>query len=287
MSRPQTGRPEGRPVCVSPSDPDGLTISYLGHETLLLALDGVRMLTDPVLRMRIQLLQRHGPLPNLSVTKNLDAVLISHLHLDHVNPASLRLLPRTTPLVVPTGARAILRPYRFTNLHELAPGESLRFGDVTVTATFARHAGRRYPWGRFAGAVGYTVQGSFKVYFAGDTGFFDGLTELANQLDVALLPIWGWGLRLPDDHLSPETAAQALQFLKPRLAIPIHWGTFLPLGARRFYGHYLTDPPRDFVRHAQEYAPEVRTVVLPPGESITLQKSGEAGQGEGRTKDRA
>ncbi len=287
MSRPQAGRPEGRPACVSPSNPHELTISYLGHETLLLALDGVRLLTDPVLRMRIPLLQRHAPLPDLSVTKNLDAVLISHLHLDHVNPASLRLLPRATPLVVPTGARAILRPYRFTNLRELAPGESVRFGDVTVTATFARHAGRRYPWGRFAEAVGYTVQSSFKVYFAGDTGFFDGLSEFADRLDVALLPIWGWGLRLPDDHLSPETAARALQLLKPRLAIPIHWGTFLPLGARIFYGHYLTDPPQDFVRHAQEYAPDVPTAVLRPGESITLQKPGDSERGEGRTEDRA
>jgi L-ascorbate metabolism protein UlaG (beta-lactamase superfamily) len=247
-----------------------VTISYLGHNTLLIDADGVRLLTDPMLRMRIPLLQRHGPFPNLAVTKGLDAVLISHLHLDHANPASLHLLPRETPLLVPRGAARILRRYRFTDLHELAPGESLRFGKVSVTATLARHSGRRYPWGHYAEAIGYIVRGSLNLYFAGDTGLFDGLADLAGDLDVALLPIWGWGLRLPDDHLSPETAAKALQLLRPDLAIPIHWGTFLPLGAHLFYRHYLSDPPQAFIRYAQEYAPDVRTILLQPGESITL-----------------
>jgi L-ascorbate metabolism protein UlaG (beta-lactamase superfamily) len=114
------------------------------------------------------------------------------------------------------------------------------------------------------------IRGSYNVYFAGDTGFFDGMADLGGDLDVALLPIWGWGLRLPEDHLSPETAAQALQLLRPKLAIPIHWGTFLPLGLRRWYAHYLTNPPQEFVAQARKYAPEVKTAVLRPGECITI-----------------
>lgn len=245
-------------------------VSYLGHETLLVELDGVRLLTDPVLRWRLPLLARHGPMPDLAVTKNLDAILISHIHLDHVNPRSLRLLPRETPVLVPRGAAASLRVYRFKDVRELSPGESVRFGAVTVTATPANHSGKRYPWSRFADALGYMIRGSLSIYFAGDTGLFDSLGELAEGLDVALLPIWGWGLRLPEDHMSPETAAQALQILRPRLAIPIHWGTFLPLGLRRLYGHYLVNPPADFIRHAAEYAPDVPIRVLKPGESTTL-----------------
>jgi L-ascorbate metabolism protein UlaG (beta-lactamase superfamily) len=246
------------------------TIPFLGHETLLFEIDGVRLLTDPVLQWRLPILRRHAPRPDLTVTKGLDAVLISHLHLDHVNPRSLHLLPRDTLIVVPPGARTVLRPYRFRDVRELAPGASLRIGDVTITATPANHTGKRYPWGHNAGAVGYMIRGSLTIYFAGDTGLFDTLAELAEGLDVALLPIWGWGLRLPADHMSPETAAQALRLLHPRLAIPIHWGTFLPLGLYRFYGHYLVDPPLDFVRFAQVYAPDIPTVVLQPGESITL-----------------
>ncbi len=283
----EAGRPEGRPAYLSSTEPRRPTLSYLGHNTVLLEMDGVRLLTDPILRMRVPLLRRHGPFPDLAVTKDLDAVMISHLHLDHANPASLQLLPRDTPLLVPRGARAILRRYRFTNLHELAPGESLHFGTVTVTATPARHEGRRYPWGHFAEAVGYTIQGPLKVYFAGDTGLFDGLADLAGDLDVALLPIWGWGLRLPDDHLSPETAAKALQLLRPKLAIPIHWGTFLPLGAGPFYAHYLVDPPQAFVRYAQEHAPDVPTAVVRPGESITLPDWDHEPVDDGRKEARA
>ncbi len=249
----------------------GASISYLGHNTLEISVDGVRVLTDPMLRMVFQILRRHSAQPDLSVLEGLDAILISHLHLDHANPHSLRLLPGDTPLVVPTGAGRILRRYHFHRLTELAPGETTALGEVTVTATPARHDGRRYPWGHKAGAVGYMIQGSKKLYFAGDTGLFDGLADLGDDIDVALLPIWGWGLRLPDDHLSPLTAAQALRLLRPRMAIPIHWGTFLPLGAGWFYGRYLTDPPQDFLRFAGEYAPEVNTVLLQPGESITLQ----------------
>ena len=259
------------------------TISYLGHETLVIELDGVRLMTDPVLRWRIPLLTRHAPLPDLAILRDLDAVLISHLHLDHANPRSLHLLPRDVLLVVPPGARAILRPYRFRDVRELAAGDSVQIGGVTVTATPAHHTGKRYPWGHMAGAVGYMIRGSLTIYFAGDTGLFDSLADLSEGLDVALLPIWGWGLRLPDDHMSPETAAWALQILRPRLAIPIHWGTFLPLGAKRFYGRYLIDPPREFLRHASEYAPDVRTVVIPPGESITLDEMLDSAASEGQT----
>ena len=262
----------------------GVTISYVGHNTLALSVDGVRLLTDPMLRMRFQILRRHVTAPDLSVVEDLDAILISHLHLDHANPRSLHLLPPDTPLLVPIGAGRILRRYHFRQLTELAPGESVSVGEVTVTATHARHDGRRYPWGHKAGAVGYMIQGSRKLYFAGDTGFFDGLADLSGGIDVALLPIWGWGLRLPDDHLSPLTAAQALQLLRPRMAIPIHWGTFLPLGAAWLYGRYLTDPPQDFLRYCVEYAPEVRAVLLQPGESITLAETSGLGPERGRTE---
>ncbi|MGI5939865.1 MAG: MBL fold metallo-hydrolase [Thermoleophilia bacterium] len=246
------------------------TISYVGHGTVHLDMDGVRLLTDPVLLMRIGWLQRHGVSPEPSIAQDLDAVLVSHLHMDHVNPATLRLVPRETPIVVPSGAGRLLRKYRFSNLHELAPGQTVRIGAVNVTATPAYHTGRRYPWGRFADAVGYTIHGSSTIYFAGDTGFFTGLDELADRIDVALLPIWGWGARLPDDHLSPETAARVLQLLRPRLAIPIHWGTFLPVGMRRLLASALVHPPQNFVRFAREYAPGVPVAVLQPGESSNL-----------------
>lgn len=110
---------------------------------------------------------------------------------------------------------------------------------------------------------------------------FPGLAELSDDLDLALLPIWGWGLQLRDDHLSPETGAEALRLLKPRVAIPIHWGTLLPMGAARRYAHYLVDPPKAFVRHAAALAPDVQTLVLGPGQWARICESHLVSQGGG------
>ena len=87
--------------------------------------------------------------------------------------------------------------------------------------------------GRPGSAVGFLVRGSQTVYFAGDTGLFPGLEGLADPLDVALLPIWGWGPTLGEGHLDPERAAEAVSLLAPRIVIPIHWGSLHPLGMSR------------------------------------------------------
>jgi L-ascorbate metabolism protein UlaG (beta-lactamase superfamily) len=90
------------------------------------------------------------------------------------------------------------------------------------------------------------------------------------SLDLALLPVWGWGPSVGDGHLNPERAAMALEMLRPRLAVPIHWGTFYPLGLRRLRPRPLTQPPLEFARLAQRRAPEVEVRVLEPGSETDL-----------------
>jgi len=212
------------------------------------------------------MLLRRVPLPSPRSTENLDAVLISHLHLDHADRLSLNMLPAGTVVLAPVGTRSLLRGKRFPDVREMSPGDSVRVGSLQITATPAKHEGRRYPWNKNTDALGYLISGSHKLFFAGDTGLFPGLADISEDLDVVLLPVWGWGLHLREDHLSPESAARALQLLKPRFAIPIHWGTLLPMGTFRRYRHFLLDPPRAFVHYAGMLAPDVRTVVLQPGE---------------------
>jgi L-ascorbate metabolism protein UlaG (beta-lactamase superfamily) len=107
------------------------------------------------------------------------------------------------------------------------------------------------------------------VFFAGDTGLFPELDGLVPDLDVALLPVWGWGPTLGRGlHLDPERAAEALTLLRPRIAIPIHWGTFSPFFVRD--KSFLREPGEAFRRAAHEVAPEVDVRVLQPGESVTL-----------------
>jgi L-ascorbate metabolism protein UlaG (beta-lactamase superfamily) len=122
-----------------------------------------------------------------------------------------------------------------------------------------------------ADAIGFVLNGvGGTVYFAGDTDLFDGMAEVDDALDVALLPIAGWGPTLGSGHLGPREAAIALSRLRPRRAVPIHWGTLYPFGLRYRRRRVLADPPHAFARHAAELAPDVDVRVLAPGEALSL-----------------
>jgi L-ascorbate metabolism protein UlaG (beta-lactamase superfamily) len=250
------------------SEPDSAT--YVGHATVLVDLDGARLLTDPVLRRRVGPLVRHGPMPSPETTTGIDAVLVSHLHHDHADLASLRRLGREVPLLVPRGSRGFFERHGFAEIAELAAGESSRVGGLTVTAVEARHDGGRRRGAGEVQSLGFLISGSRTVYFAGDTDLFTGMEDLAPAIDLALLPVWGWGPTLGPGHLDPEGAARAAALLSPRLAVPIHWGTLYPLGLRRLRPSRLALPAEEFVARARELAPQVGTRVLSPGESASL-----------------
>jgi L-ascorbate metabolism protein UlaG (beta-lactamase superfamily) len=151
-------------------------------------------------------------------------------------------------------------------------GEEVPVGRLRIRAVHAEHDGRRAPGLPDAPALGYVVRGSRAVYFAGDTGAFSAMADLAAPpLDVALLPVWGWGPTLGPGHLDPESAALALTLLRPRRAVPIHWGTYAPAWTpRRSPPAFLADPPRAFARHAGRVAAGVEVVVLAPGAATAL-----------------
>ena len=247
-----------------------MRVTYVGHSTVLIATDGIRLLTDPILRGRVVHLRRKGTV-SAEVLEDIDAVLISHMHMDHLDPPSIQRLGRDVQLVVPRGAAPLLRRKRFRHIIELAEGEDVTIGGVTVTATHADHEGDRLPFGASASAVGYRIAGERSVYFAGDTDLFEGMEEIGRGgLDVALLPIAGWGPKLPPGHLTPTTAAQALARLRPRVAIPIHWGTLAPMTSRAGAPGHSDEPAAAFVAQAAELAPGVEVRVLAPGDSTEV-----------------
>ena len=234
---------------------------YVGHATVLIELDGVRLLTDPVLRARIGHLWRRVPI-DLTELSNVDAVLLSHVHYDHLGRPSLRQLGKEVTLVVPRSAVRALRG--FTDVREVDVGDEIDIGGVTVHATPAEHRSARLAL-RTAPSLGFVVSGSRRIYFAGDTDLFEGMNALAGSLDVALLPVAGWGPKVGPGHLDPLRAAQALRMLRPRIAVPIHWGTLtLPTKAAS------ADPPEEFRQHAAELAPGVEVRILEPGETLAL-----------------
>ena len=247
-------------------------VTFLGHSTVLIELAGRRILTDPVLFDRVWFLGRVRAPIEPELTRDIDLALVSHLHLDHFDRRSLALLGSGVRLVVPKGAGALLRSMGFERVEELKPSESSDGDGVAIRATHAAHGGFRPPFGPAADAVGFLIEaGGARIYFAGDTDLFPAMADLAPGLDLAFVPVWGWGPRLGPGHLDPRRAAAAVRLLQPRFAVPIHWGTFWTKGLLRMGRGRLTEPPLEFAELVAESAPGTTVIVLAPGDRIDLE----------------
>ena len=244
-------------------------IEYVGHATVFVDLDGVRLLTDPLLRNRVAHLRRSTPVAARAL-RGVDAVLVSHAHYDHLDLPSLEKLGKKIPVVVPHGLGGLLRKRRFESVLEVEVGETIAIGELRIHAVRAEHDRGRGPFGASADPVGYVVSGTKSIYFAGDTDLFDEMSDLG-PVDVGLVPIWGWGPGLGGGHLDPARAAEAVALIRPRLVIPIHWGTYFPihlgLAGRPAF---VSVPPIEFATALKEKAPDTRVEVLRPGESLDL-----------------
>jgi L-ascorbate metabolism protein UlaG (beta-lactamase superfamily) len=247
-------------------------VRFVGHSTVLIEVDDVRLLTDPLLRGRVAHLRRDANV-DLRSLAGADAVLISHAHRDHLDLPSLAQLPVEMQVVVPRGVGQLLHRQGHTNVTELVAGESIVVRGVEVAALPAAHDGHRRPLSRTSGpALGYAILGSKRVYFAGDTELFDAMAGLVSDLDLALVPIWGWGPDLGGGgHLDPEAAAHAVELLQPRIAIPIHWGTYAPFHHLvRGRPSFLEEPAAAFVASVAACAPGTEVRVLRPGTETEL-----------------
>lgn len=254
------------------------TITWLGHSTVLVEIAGVRLLTDPVLTSSVAHLRRHRPVARPAPV---DAVAISHIHMDHLHPRSLRLVTASdTRVIVPAGAAGYLRGVSATRVDEVRAGDRLPLSGssdterppvVELEAVTAVHGDSRGPHTRrHATALGYVVHaGGRRIYFAGDTDLFEDMAAIG-PVDVALLPIWGWGSTLGEHHLDPTTAVRATELLDATRVIPIHWGTYSPRRARPGPPGWLDRPVEHFRRALRQRGLEHRLDALTPGQSTVV-----------------
>lgn len=251
-------------------------VTYIGHGTVAVDLAGTKVVTDPLLRARLLgIIHRRGE-ADARPAAEADAILISHLHPDHLDFRSLAQLGRERLIVGPPGSARVLARRGFRNAEELAPGETARVGALEIAATHAAHDGRRWPVGRHRQAIGFEIHGGgLSAYYAGDTDLFEAMGEITSP-DVALLPIGGWGPRVGRGHLDARRAAQAAAMIGARLVVPVHWGTFLRADLHRRRPELLSGPAAELRAQLAALAPGTEARILSPGESLELGGSGSA-----------
>jgi len=226
-----TAAPAGPGVATDPAG--GISVTYVGHATVLIRLDGATLLTDPVYSSRLVLPKRLvAPGVALEALPPLDVVLVSHGHMDHLDvPTHHRLPKRGTVAVVAKNLSGLVAGAGYAEVIELAWGDSTTVKGVRITALPVKHWGTRYLWPDERGYTGFLLEHpDGTVFFPGDTAYFPGFREYGRRwtIDVALLPI---GAYSPPSfrrvHMNPEDALRVLVDLDARHMVPIHWGTFV------------------------------------------------------------
>ncbi|SDS64215.1 L-ascorbate metabolism protein UlaG, beta-lactamase superfamily [Paraoerskovia marina] len=253
-----------------------LDVTWLGHSTVVIDVAGVRLVTDPLLGRHAGVLRRRARPPAATATAGADVVLLSHLHHDHAEVASLRAL-HPAPVVVDRLNAPWLRK-KGLDPRGLDVGQWYDVGPgVQVCLVPAVHGDRPMPH-RPNAANGHLVRLSTPaessvrtIWAAGDTELcpeLDRVADLAGgAVDVALVPVSGWGPRLSGGHMGPVDAARACAQVGARVAVPVHWGTLHAPFVGQFPRGWMDLPGVAFGVALAEHAPGCEPVVLTPGQT--------------------
>lgn len=255
---------------IFPKDNPGIHAGWIGHSTVLLSFYGTQILTDPNFASRIVIARRAVGLPiEPEEIKELNLILISHAHYDHLDIPSLKRLPRAAIVIVPWGNSDLIKGLGFSRVVEMKWGESFAIDGLIVEAFQPAHWGKRHPFdSEDRGYNSYLLTKNGKsLLFAGDTGYSKIFTEKGGGREIvcAFLSI---GAYKPDwfrqNHASPEEALKMFAESGARFMIPIHWGTFI------LSHEPLEEPMKRLKAEAARLGLEERVIILKHGESFTV-----------------
>lgn len=222
------------------ADTTGLHLTWLGHATSLVEIDGRRVLIDPVWSDRcspsplVGPRRLHEPPVAIADLPTLDAVVISHDHYDHLDMTTIKALTESqeAPFLVPLGIGAHLDAWGVPahRIIELDWDESAEVAGLTLTATPAQHfSGRLFERDRTLWASWVVAGPEHRVFYSGDTGYFDGFAEIGathGPFDLALVQVGAYADGWPEIHMTPEEGVATALDVRARLTVPVHWGTF-------------------------------------------------------------
>jgi L-ascorbate metabolism protein UlaG (beta-lactamase superfamily) len=257
------------------TDPDKLTLTYVGHATIFINFYGTAILTDPIFVTRIGGILKRKIEPGLKISElpPLDILLISHAHLDHLNRPSLRqLAPRTKTLIVPKNCSDLVDDLGFENIIELHWGETLRLENLKLLTFRPQHWGTRWPWERIArGYNSYLISKNNRtILFAGDTGYSKIFEEISKQypIDIVMFPITAYNPpAFRQMHMHPEDAVRAFEESRAKYLIPIQWGVF------RLSFEPMAEPPRLIEEIMRQRGLSDKLKLLNSGEYLSLYPS--------------
>jgi len=224
-------------------------VTWIGHASFLIQTDKHNLLIDPNWANWLLVIRRLRCAGfDIQDLPNIDLVLITHAHFDHLNRRTLKKVANNQPILVPSGVSSLVEGLGFKQIHQMKWWDRIDYDGLEITFTPAKHWGARVLADQHRGYGGFCIhyQGR-SVYHVGDSAYFDGFSEIGHRLkpELVLMPIGAYDPpSCRDVHISPEQAVKAFRELGGRQMIPMHFGTY------RLSFEPLHEPPERLVKAA-------------------------------------
>ncbi|MDQ6912129.1 MAG: MBL fold metallo-hydrolase [Verrucomicrobiota bacterium] len=253
-----------------PKIKDGeICVTWIGHASFLLQTRNVNVLIDPNWSMWLKVVKRlKRPGVDLHHLPEIDFVLVTHAHFDHLDRRTLRKIAADQPIVVPLGVGNLVHDLGFNIVHELDHWQRVELGPLCVSLTPAHHWGARLLHDSHRGFGGFVIEAEGRsIFHCGDTAYFEGFAEIGKrfEIEIALLPIGAYDTPSRREvHMNPEEAVRAFGELRAKTLVPMHYGSF------RLGYEPLDEPPARLLACAREAGVEKNILIMNEGTPVVL-----------------